>query len=117
MIPGGPDFELDVAVTVKNTGDVKSDLVVLAFLKGEFGPKPYPRKSLVAFARVHDVAPGGTATATLNITVGSVARGDEKGDLVLFPGTYSVVLDINDQDAWNFTITGDAKALDSWPKR
>lgn len=107
-----------VPVTVANTGNVTSDFVVLAFLRGEFGPKPYPKKSLVGFVRLHDVpAGGGTANATLEISVGSVARSNEKGDLVLFPGTYSVVLDIDDQDAWNFTITGDTKILDSWPAR
>jgi xylan 1,4-beta-xylosidase len=90
---------------------------VLAFLKGEFGPQPYPRKSLVAFKRLHDIPPGESVTATLSINLGSVARGDAKGDLVLFPGSYKLVLDINDQDAWNFTITGEPKVLDSWPAR
>jgi xylan 1,4-beta-xylosidase len=108
-----------VPVNVTNTGSVTSDFVVLAFLKGEFGPKPYPRKSLVAFSRLHNVPPGGSGTASLGIKLGSVARSDEKGDLVLFPGKYSLILDVGEREtpAWEFTIVGEEKVLDSWPAR
>jgi len=63
------------------------------------------------------VAPGESATASLDINIGTIARGDEKGDLVLFPGKYSIVLDIDDQDIWEFAIEGDDELLDSWPAR
>ncbi|CAI4211083.1 unnamed protein product [Parascedosporium putredinis] len=83
-----------IPVKVTNEGEVTSDFVVLAFLKGEYGPEPYPKKRLVAFTRFH-----------------------AKGDLVLFPGKYSIVLDIDDQDIWEFAIEGDDELLDSWPAR
>lgn len=100
---------------MSNTGNVTSDFVVMAFLKGEYGPKPYPLKSLVAFTRLHDVAAGTSVNATLEIQLGSVARSDVHGDLVLWPGRYSLVLDIDSKDSWNFTIAGDAAVLDVLP--
>lgn len=107
-----------VPVTITNTGAVKSDFVVLGFLRGTFGPAPQPRKSLVAFARVHDVLPnGGRANATLEISLGSIARAAENGDLVLFPGTYRVELDLDGSVGWNFTISGEQVTLDSYPAR
>jgi len=106
-----------VPVTILNKGNVTSDFVVLAFLKGEYGPEPFPLKSLVAFTRVHLVEPGQTVNATLNINIGTVARGDKKGDLVLFPGKYKLVLDIDDVDVWEFEFKGNNEVLDSWPQR
>ncbi|SPO00072.1 related to xylan 1,4-beta-xylosidase [Cephalotrichum gorgonifer] len=106
-----------IPVTVTNEGELSSDFVVLAFLKGEYGPLPYPNKSLVAFTRVHDVAPGESAKATMDINIGTVARSDEAGDLVLFPGKYKIVLDIDDRDVWEFSIEGEQEVLDSWPAR
>ena len=106
-----------IPITVANTGAVKSDYVVLALLKGEHGPKPSPAKSLVGFTRVHGIAPGSSATGTVDVTVGSIARSDEKGNLVLWPGVYSLVLDIDEKCAWDFTITGEPKTLDTMPTR
>ncbi|MBE3041650.1 fibronectin type III-like domain-contianing protein [Candidatus Bathyarchaeota archaeon] len=108
---------MSIPVTVTNEGNVTSDFVVLAFLKGEYGPAPYPLKSLVAFTRVHDVAPGESVGAAMDINLGTVARSDEAGDLVLFPGEYSIVLDVDDRDAWEFSVEGEPEVLDSWPAR
>ena len=101
-----------------NTGTVKSDFVTLLFLRGEFGPAPNPRKSLVGFARLHDVAPQGRPeNASIEISLGSIARAAENGDLVLFPGSYRIELDVDGAVGWNFTVTGDPVTLDSWPAR
>lgn len=108
---------VSLPVNVTNEGTVASDFVVLAFLRGEYGPEPYPLKSLVAFTRVHDVAPGASVGVTMDINIGTVARSDEAGDLVLFPGEYRVVLDIDDRDVWQFGIEGEPEVLDSWPAR
>ncbi|KAI1504934.1 glycoside hydrolase family 3 protein [Biscogniauxia marginata] len=104
-------------VSVTNTGNATSDYVVLAFLKGEYGPAPYPNKSLVAFTRLHDIEPGSTATETLDIKLGSVARSDEDGRLTLWPGRYTLVLDIDDRAAWDFEITGEAVVLETLPPK
>ncbi|KAI1488933.1 glycoside hydrolase family 3 protein [Biscogniauxia mediterranea] len=110
-----PFFSLPVSVT--NTGNVTSDYVVLAFLKGEYGPASYPNKSLVAFTRIHGIEPGSTATETLDIKLGSVARSDEEGRLTLWPGKYTLVLDIDDRATWEFEITGEAVVLETLPPK
>lgn len=108
---------LSVPVSVANTGNVTSDYVVLAFLKGEYGPAPYPLKSLVAFTRLHDVEPGQTGTATLDIKLGAIARSDSDGGLTLWPGKYQLVLDIDDRSVWDFEITGDQVVLEKLPPK
>ena len=104
-------------VHVTNTGKVKSDYVALLFIKGEYGPKPYPLKSLVGFARLRDIAPGANATATVEVKLGAVGRSDEKGDLVLWPGKYTLVLDVDEKSRWDFVISGEQKVLDAMPAR
>ncbi|KAI1738219.1 glycoside hydrolase superfamily [Xylaria scruposa] len=106
-----------VLASVTNTGNVTSDYVLLAFLKGEYGPSPYPNKSLVAFTRLHDIKPGDTATGALDIKVGSIARSDADGALTLWPAKYKLVLDIDDRASWDFEITGTATVLDKLPPK
>jgi beta-D-xylosidase 4 len=101
-----------VPVNVRNTGNVTSDYVVLAFAKGQYGPSPYPNKSLVGFTRLHDISPGDNTTAVLDIKVGSLARSDKNGNLVLWPGNYTMALDIDARDMWHFEITGDQVVLE-----
>ncbi|KAI0965733.1 glycoside hydrolase superfamily [Xylaria arbuscula] len=104
-------------VSVTNVGNVTSDYVLLAFIKGTYGPTPYPNKSLVAFTRLHDIKPGDTATGTLDIKLGSVARSDANGALTLWPAKYELVLDIDDRVSWDFEITGTAIVLDTLPAK
>ncbi|OTA82020.1 hypothetical protein M434DRAFT_17177, partial [Hypoxylon sp. CO27-5] len=106
-----------VPVLVANTGNVTSDYVVLAFLKGEYGPEPYPIKSLVAFTRIHDIKPGEIGTATLDITLGAISRSDKDGGLTLWPGKYKLALDVDDRAAWDFEITGDQVVLEKLPPK
>ncbi|KAJ8131937.1 hypothetical protein O1611_g1683 [Lasiodiplodia mahajangana] len=106
-----------VPVSVTNTGNITSDYVLLGFLKGEYGPTPYPNKSLVAFTRLHDIKPGDTATGTLDIKLGSVARSDSSGALTLWPAKYKLVLDTDDRASWDFEITGTATVLDKLPPK
>ncbi|RDL41531.1 uncharacterized protein BP5553_01510 [Venustampulla echinocandica] len=103
-------------VTITNTGKVSSDFVILRFLTGSFGPTPYPKRSLVAYKRLHLVEAGGDSQAELKLNLGSLARVDENGDMVLYPGDYSFVIDNDEKAAWNFTLTGEKMALDAWPK-
>ncbi|KAK2762591.1 hypothetical protein FQN54_000764 [Arachnomyces sp. PD_36] len=104
-------------VNVSNEGDVSSDFVVLAFVKtANAGPEPYPNKSLVSYTRLHGVGAGFAQTASLKVTLGALARADEAGDLVLYPGDYTLVLDVPEQLTFEFTLTGEAAVLDEWPK-
>jgi len=106
---------LSLPVTITNTGNVTSDYVTLLFLSGQFGPQPYPIKSLIAYQRLHNITAGAVQTATLNLTLASLARADAEGDLVLWPGDYRVAVDVDGGVGWNFTLTGEEVKLDSWP--
>jgi beta-D-xylosidase 4 len=104
-------------VTVSNTGSVASDFVTLGFITGAVGPPPYPIKSLVAYDRLFNVSAGTSATATLNLTLASLARHDEDGNMILYPGDYALLVDVPTQAVVNFTLTGAQAVLDQWPQR
>lgn len=105
-----------VSTSVTNTGSVTSDYSALLFLKGDFGPAPHPLKTLVSYARAHNISASGSAQLTLNLTLGSLSRVDDSGNRVLHPGSYSLQLDVEPGLAsLNFTLTGEAKTLDEWP--
>lgn len=104
-------------VTVANTGATASDFVTLGFITGAHGPAPYPLKELVAYQRLFDISAGAQATATLNLTLASLARHDEEGNLILFPGDYALLVDVPTQAVVNFTLTGEQAVLDHWPQR
>ncbi|KAK3694495.1 glycoside hydrolase superfamily [Podospora appendiculata] len=106
-------------VHVTNTGTTASDYVALAFVAGEFGPAPYPIKTLAAYARLHGLAAGGaTGIAQLRLTLGALARVDEAGNTVLYPGVYTLLLDVTDPplDVIRFELTGEAVVLDYFPQ-
>ncbi|KAH7029764.1 beta-glucosidase [Microdochium trichocladiopsis] len=105
-----------VPITVRNTGNVTSDFVTLGFMAGAHGPEPRPIKKLVAYERLFAVAGGASATAHLNLTLGSLGRHSEAGDLVVYPGEYSLLVDVPTQAMWNFTLTGDELTLEQWPQ-
>ncbi|KAF2156904.1 glycoside hydrolase family 3 protein, partial [Myriangium duriaei CBS 260.36] len=105
-----------IDVNVTNTGSVQSDYVALGFLAGEFGPQPYPRKSLVKYQRLFGVAPGCSQTAALGLTLGSLARVDDYGNTVLYNGSYSLMIDTQPLTMVNFTLTGEQRVLDNWPQ-
>ncbi|KAF2730214.1 1,4-beta-D-xylosidase [Polyplosphaeria fusca] len=103
-------------VEVRNTGNRTSDYVALAFVTGTFGPAPYPKKALVAYERLHGIPGGEMRTARLNVTLGSLARVDERGDTVLYPGEYRVLVDTQPLAEVGFRLTGEQVVLDEWPQ-
>lgn len=105
-----------LSVNVTNTGRLASDFVTLVFTSGSYGPAPYPNKQLVAYQRLFGVQPGQSQTATLNLTLGSLARYDESGNAVLYPGDYSLLIDQPTQTTLNFTLTGAQTMIDEWPQ-
>ena len=105
-----------VNIRVSNTGRVASDFVALAFLSGKYGPKPYPIKELAAYTRFKNIRPGSAASATLSMTLGNLARRDVNGNLVLYPGEYSVLLDVPTQAVYKFTLEGQPWVLDRFPQ-
>ena len=104
------------AVRVENTGATTSDYVALLFASGAFGPAPRPNKQLVAYTRVHGLAPGASAIASMNVTLGALARADEDGRKWLYPGSYTLALDTTGALIHSFTLTGEAAMIADWPK-
>lgn len=105
-----------VPVTVTNTGSRTSDYVALGFLAGDFGPTPQPIKTLATYKRVFDIQPGQSQTAKLDWKLESLARVDQNGNTVLYPGTYTLLLDQPTLANITFTLTGEAAVLDKWPQ-
>ncbi|KAF2230646.1 glycoside hydrolase family 3 protein [Viridothelium virens] len=110
-----------VTASITNAGglaNLGSDYVALLFLStSNAGPAPYPNKSLVSYARAHDIAVGSSQTVNLPLTLGSLARADENGDLVLYPGEYVLELDVDAKLRVEFALTGSAAVVDALPRR
>ncbi|KAI0319841.1 beta-xylosidase [Amylostereum chailletii] len=104
------------SVDVKNAGKVQSDYVALLFANTTAGPQPAPLKELVGYGRVKGVEPGKTATAKLEVTLGSIARVDEKGNRVLYPGKYSVWVDTTGEILREFELTGSSEQISGFPQ-
>ncbi|AEO60531.1 glycoside hydrolase family 3 protein [Thermothelomyces thermophilus ATCC 42464] len=114
-----------LTVRVTNEGERASDYVVLAFVSGEYGPAPYPIKTLVSYARARGLkgkggdgdgdGDGATTTVSLDWTVGNLARHDERGNTILYPGTYTLTLDEPAQASVQFALEGEPVVLDEWP--
>jgi beta-D-xylosidase 4 len=102
-------------VQVQNTGNRTSDFVALAFVAAEVGPKPYPIKTLATYGRLRDIKAGATATAALSWTIGHLARHDTNGNTVIYPGTYTLLLDQPTQTTLKINLTGNETVLDNWP--
>lgn len=103
-------------VTVANKGNRTSDFVALAFIKGEVGPKPYPLKTLITYGRLRDIHGGAKKSASLPLTLGELARVDQSGNTVIYPGEYTLLLDEPTQAELKLTITGEETILDKWPQ-
>jgi xylan 1,4-beta-xylosidase len=102
-------------VSVKNAGGRTSDYVVLAFLTGEYGPKPYPIKTLAAYTRLREISAGEQKATVLTWSLGDIARHDEQGNTVLYPGKYKVLIDEPTVGEAEFELTGEPVVLDAWP--
>ena len=108
-----PSFSLSVT----NTGTCTSDYVALGFLTGQYGPQPYPIKTLATYKRAHGIKPGESKEVKLDWTLGQLARVDEKGNTVLYPGTYTLLIDTQPTVAnVSFVLTGEQLVLDLWPQ-
>ena len=104
-----------INISITNTGDRASDFVALVFIKSKAGPKPHPIKTLATYNRLRDIQPGTTATAELPWTLDNIARRDQDGNLVLYPGTYTIMLDEPTQETVKLTLSGPKTVLDKWP--
>ncbi|KAJ7702980.1 glycoside hydrolase family 3 protein [Mycena rosella] len=103
------------SVTVRNTGHTTSDFVALLFVKGTAGPAPHPNKALIGYTRVHSVGAGAAATARISVTVGAMARTDTAGNAWIYPGEYTLSLDVPERITHNFVLIGAPVQLTNFP--
>ncbi|KAF6816677.1 beta-xylosidase [Colletotrichum sojae] len=105
-----------VTVLATNEGDVVSDYVALVFLLSEVGPEPRPRKTLVAYTRLRGIQPGSTVRENIDITAERLVRVDEQGNRVLYPGDYSLSLDVDGKKSFTFSIDGEPEVIERFPQ-
>lgn len=116
IIPNSVPFAT-VEARVKNTGRRISDYVGLLFLSSKnAGPTPRPIKRLVSYGRLHEVPVHGSQALELPLTLGSLARADENGDFVIYPGKYKLALDVDEQISFTFELKGEPEVVESLPK-
>lgn len=94
---------------------MQSDYVGLVFANGTYGPEPRPLKELVGYDRLHGIEPDGLMEAEVGPTLGEFARVDSVGNTVLYPGKYTLHVDVPARDTVEFEITGNDIILDEWP--
>jgi beta-D-xylosidase 4 len=105
-----------VKARVKNVGHETSDYVSLLFLSSDnAGPTPRPNKSLVSYLRLHNITSGSEEVSDLPLTLGSLARADENGSLVIFPGHYKIALDVFESLTFEFSLQGYPAVIDTLP--
>ncbi|RYP51943.1 hypothetical protein DL768_002819 [Monosporascus sp. mg162] len=109
------EFE-PITISVQNTGNMTSDFVALLFLSGGYGPAPHPIKELVAYTRLRGIEPGESHDVAMGWTLGELARVDEKGHTVLYPGKYEVLLDVPTRATASFELSGEAMTLIEFPQ-
>ncbi len=78
------DHTIDVSVTVTNTGDVEGDEIVQVYLGAAEVPEgvQMAEKQLAAFARIEDIEPGESKTATMQINERMLSYWDASLELI-----------------------------------
>ena len=90
-IGGGSDFELDVTVTVKNTGFIAGSEVVQVYVSLPDIGLATPKLQLRGFAKARDIAPGESKAVTVKLDKYAVSWWDAVGhQWKAVPGTYGV---------------------------
>jgi beta-D-xylosidase 4 len=106
-----------VQASVKNTGRRASDYVGMLFLSSKnAGPAPRPIKRLVSYTRAHEIPVRGSQTLDLPLTLGSLARADENGDFVIYPGKYKLALDVDERISFTFELKGEPEVVEALPR-
>ncbi|KAL2807826.1 glycoside hydrolase superfamily [Aspergillus granulosus] len=107
---------LNFTVSVRNTGERESDYTGLVFVNSTAGPEPRPRKWVVGFERLGSLEAGEEQVFTVPVTIDSVARVDERGNRVLYPGNYELALNNERSVVVEFTLEGEEVILLKWPE-
>ncbi|UMB54091.1 glycoside hydrolase family 3 C-terminal domain-containing protein [Lutibacter sp. A64] len=86
-----PNSEIEVSVSVKNTGKVTAKEVVQMYIKDEIGSVTRPDKELKAFDKI-ELNPGESKTVTFKITPKMLEFTGLKMEKVLEAGDYKVMI-------------------------
>ncbi|KUJ23772.1 xylan 1,4-beta-xylosidase Talaromyces emersonii [Mollisia scopiformis] len=101
---------------VTNTGTTASPYTAMIFANTtNAGPAPYPNKWLVGFDRLATITPQNSSTLNIPIPLGALARVDENGDRVLYPGDYELALNNERSVVVKFSFIGGSAVLEKWP--
>ncbi|KAJ7848281.1 glycoside hydrolase family 3 C-terminal domain-containing protein [Mycena olivaceomarginata] len=79
------------------------------------GPAPFPNKELVSYVRLKGIRAGQQAMASLAVTLGSIARVDDTGSAWLYPGDYTLLVDVPTAITHNVRLTGTKAQITHWP--
>ncbi|KAL3460911.1 glycoside hydrolase superfamily [Aspergillus heterothallicus] len=107
---------LNFTVAVRNEGERGSDYTGIVFANTTAGPEPRPKKWVVGFERVARLEAGEQGVFTVPVMIDSVARTDEKGNRVLYPGKYELALNNERSVVVSFTLEGEEVVLLKWPE-
>ncbi|KAL2816043.1 glycosyl hydrolase family 3 N terminal domain-containing protein [Aspergillus cavernicola] len=107
---------LNFTATITNTGDRESDYTAIVYVNTTAGSAPYPNKWLVGFDRLGALEGGDSQTLTVPVSIGSVARTDEQGNRVLYPGRYELALNNDRSVVISFDLEGEEAVLLKWPE-
>ncbi|EAW07155.1 beta-xylosidase XylA [Aspergillus clavatus NRRL 1] len=106
---------LNFTVDITNTGKASSDYTAMLFANTTAGPAPYPKKWLVGFDRLPTLGPSTSKLMTIPVTINSMARTDELGNRVLYPGKYELALNNERSVVLPLSLTGKPAVLSKWP--
>ncbi|KAF3389894.1 putative exo-1,4-beta-xylosidase xlnD [Talaromyces pinophilus] len=121
--PRSPSYEyselvpfVNITATIKNTGKTASPYTAMLFANTtNAGPAPYPNKWLVGYDRLASIEPGKSADLVIPVPIGAIARVDENGNRIVYPGDYQLALNVERSVVWDIKLTGDAVTIENWP--
>lgn len=106
---------LDFQFTVTNTGEIASEYSAMLFASSTSGPSPRPIKWLVGIDREASIASGHSHLVSITVPIGTLARADINGNLVVYPGHYELALNTDRSLIYSFELTGNAVTIEKWP--
>lgn len=93
------DCRIHIELTVTNAGNTTSDEVVQIYAKAPASRVPKPLKQLLAFERIHDIAPGESADLIFDINTDELRFYDVTREcLIVEEGSYTIFAGSNSED-------------------
>lgn len=108
----------DITGKIKNTGKITSDYTALLYARHSNGPAPYPKRTLVGYTKLKNLQPGEERSVTVKVTQAALARADEEGNEILYPGEYTLELDTEEHKLaeTKLSLTGEKANVIPWVK-